>query len=149
MNRISFDFLSVHRKSCCVISKMKNPHHKISLKPHEWKIHAATKIFLIYGAQKLAQRFSCVKKQTKVTLRCCFLCCQYNYCRFSLSVSVFLFFFLESFFGMGNIWTRHLPSLLSPTQTSDHCEALNSRFANRADRVDLPPTGGWSTSGCV
>lgn len=54
-------------------------------------------------------------------------------------LSLRLFFF---FFGMGNIWTRHLPSLLSPTETSDHCEALNSRFANRADRVDWPPTGG-------
>ena len=40
MNKISFDFLSVHRKSC-VISKMKNPHHKISLKLREGKIHAA------------------------------------------------------------------------------------------------------------
>lgn len=55
-----------------------------------------------------------------------------------LSLCLCFFFF----FGMGNIWTRHLPSLLSPTQTSDHCEALNSRFANRADRVDWPPTGG-------
>lgn len=39
-NKISFDFLFVHRKSC-VISKMKNPHHKISLKVREGKIHAA------------------------------------------------------------------------------------------------------------
>lgn len=60
----------------------------------------------------------------------------------SIQLLPFLSLCLCFFFGMGNIWTRHLPSLLSPTQTSDHCEALNSRFANRADRVDWPPTGG-------
>lgn len=79
MDKISFDFLSVHRKSCCVISKMKNPHHKISLKLREGKIHAAIRKYswIMVTKNWLNDSVALKKNITIFT--------------FSLSLSVFLF----------------------------------------------------------
>lgn len=98
MNKISFDFLSVHRRSCCVISKMKNPHQKISLKLREGKIHAAIQKFSWIMVTKNWLNDSVAFKIKQKPLhwgswKCCFLRCQYNFCLFSLSLSVLFCFF--------------------------------------------------------
>ena len=90
MNKISFDFLSVHRQSCCVISKMKNPHQKISLKLREGKIHAAIRNYswIIVTQNWLNDSVAFKNKQKTLhwgSSNCCFLCCQHNFCLFSLS----------------------------------------------------------------
>lgn len=142
MNKISFDFLSVHRKSCCVTSKMKNPHDKISLKLRGGKIHAPIRKYswIMVTKNWLNDSVALKKKHYIEVLKSAVFSVVNTIFAFSLS----LFFFLNG---------KHLgtspafPSLPNPTFWP--LWSIKSSFWQLSCWIDGPQTGGRSTGGCV